>query len=764
MNNQFYESNAPAPWEQDPSDELSGDAFPILDYLQLLWFRKKLIIAITIFVGAVGWIQVNEIRSIYTASSKLMVGTPQSNVVNIEEVLTRDIWGDAVLGEIEVIKSRGLAAKVVERLNLVNYQEFNPRLRTPEKSFFDFLNYADPRLWIPVEWKQMLNEALGRETKTDPVEPPTEEELLESQKSAAASILLGKISVEEVEYASVITISVSSWDPKMAARIANDLPEAYILDQLEARFEATEKANIWLTEQLAELETTVAESERAVEIYREEYGLPEDRSGGLLDTQLSELNSQLIVARANAAEIDARLAQINRLQAGGGPGLETMTEVMSSPLIQQLRSQELEVTGRMSELSVEFGPKHPRMLQVRAELAEIREWIKAEIGNVKSGLENESDFARTKVRSLEASLREVQGLSSEQNKEAVQLRALEREAAANRTLFETFLGRFKETSSTQGMETSDARVISAAQAPGGPSYPDRNKQFTTFVLMGFLGACALVLGLHCLSPGMTSPERIQQALREFVIGLIPKISGRVALHDYVLKKPKSGPVEAINSLKFSLALSNPDIEVKAVQVTSSLPEEGKTSLALALARVVAASGKNVILVDGDLRRSSIVKKLKLKRGHKGLSDLVVADDQPLSDFIMRDERGQMDFMPIGTAEYANAGDIFSSHRMEHIVGQLKARYDMVVVDAPPVMAVTDARIIGRMMDKTLFVLRWQKTPRKVAQAALDQLRRADVDIAGVVLQQVDIDRYGRMSHGESGYYYQYGRYGKYYSG
>jgi capsular exopolysaccharide synthesis family protein len=693
-----------------------------------------------------------------------MLGVQQTQAVDIESVFKRDYWGDQVLAEMEVLRSRGLARKVVERLNLQNHEEFNPSLRVPEESLFDFLDYLDPRLWIPASWKQSLKEAMGRETVQDPVDPPTEEDIADRQVATATNILLGKLTVEEVEFAGVVIIKVSSWDKNMAARIANEIPEAYIVDQLESRFEATEKANAWLSDQLQDLEEKVAESERAVEIFREEHGLSETSGQGLLDAQISELNSQLIVARAGRAEIEARLDQINRMIQAGGRGVETLAEVHSSPMIQQLRSQELQATSRISELSVEFGPKHPRMLQAQAELLEVRERIEIEVRKVAAGLENEAEFARTRVASLENSLREAQGDFSIQNQESVQLRALGREAAANRALFETFLGRFKETSTGQGMDTSDARVLSQAEVPGGPSYPNRRQKLMTIILMGFFGACGLVLGLQFLSPGMRSPEQVQQTLGEYVIGVIPAITGRKDLHEYVLEKPQSGVVEAINSLKFSLALSDPDIEVKAVQITSSVPAEGKTSLALSLARVEAASGRNVLLVDGDLRRSSVVRKLGLKEGHKGLSDLVVAGDVDIADYIMRDEKGNMDFMPIGTAEYANAGDIFSSHRMEHIINELKSLYGLVVVDAPPVMAVADARIIGRLMDKTLFVVRWEKTPRKVAKVALDQLRQYGTDVAGIVLQQVDLQRYGRFGHGESGYYYHYRRYGKYYSG
>jgi len=763
MNQPTLTQNAMQNWERAAPEEQQGEPLPVFDYLQILWYRRKLIVAVTLFVALAGWVHVNQIRSIYTASATLMLGIQPAKVLDIDAAFSRDYYGDHILAEMEVLRSRGLARKVVERLNLQNYEEFNPGLREPEESLFDFLTYLDPRTWVPAGWKQSLKEAFGQETITDPPGPATPGDLEEQKLATATSIFLGKLAIEEVALAGVVIVRFSSWDRNLAARIANEIPEAYIIDQLESRFEATEKANTWLSEQLQELEAKVAQSERAVEIFREDRGLARTAGTGLLDTQLSELNSQLIVARAGRAEVQARLAQINRMLAAGGQGVETLTEVLSSSLVQQLRSLELQAASRISELSVEFGPKHPRMLQAQAELQEVRERIGDEIRKVAAGLENEAEFSSARVASLEASLREAQGASSEQDKEGVQLRALEREASANRALFETFLGRFKETSSTQSMATSDARVLSQAEVPGGPSYPNRKQKLLTIMLMGFLGGSALAFVLNLLNPGLRSPEAVQQALGVFVIGVIPLNPGKQGIHNYVLDKPKSGVVEALNSLKFSLALSNPDIQVKTVQVTSSVPAEGKTSLALALARVEAASGKKVILVDGDLRRSSIVRKLGLEPGHKGLSDLVVAGETGIDGFIMRDVPGNMDYMPIGTAEFANAGDIFSSHRMHHILEQLRDAYDLVIIDSPPVMAVTDARIIGRLVDKTLFVVRWGKTPAKVVRTALHQLQHYGTDLAGIVLQQVDLQRYGRFGYDSSGYYYHHGRYGKYYS-
>jgi len=762
-------------WEADEA----GQSFPLLDYVQLLWFRKKLILVITAFVSVYGYIQVNEIPDVYEASSTLLVGLPEAKIVNIDSIIDRNYESDTA-DEILILSSDVLSAKVVKRLNLINHPEFNPALRKPEESLFDFLRFLNPRTWIPDSWKKSIKEALGRETETNAPSPspvaaqvkaPSARALQEEDEKqqrlalTATKILQGKVSFQPMGDSQVIRITVSALDPKIAAAIANDFPEVFIVDQLEAKFEATQKANSWLTEQLAELETKVSESERAVIIYREEHGMAATDSTDILDAQLSELNSQLIIARAEKAEIDARLEQLQRLLQGGAQGAQTASEVMSSSLVQQLRTQEAQALSRASELAVEYGPKHPRLLQVQAEIVEIRERIHSEVERIVEGLQHEAEFAYTKVASLENSLRAARGETSEQDKEGIQLRSLEREAEANRALYETFLNRFKETSSTEGLEssTSNARVLSLSEVPGGPSYPDRNGLLQNYVLLGFFGACGLVLALQLLNPGMTNPEQVQHVLGQYVIGLIPIIPGKVMLHDYVLEKPNSSVIEALSSIKFALALSDPDHPVKAVQITSSVPEEGKTSLALSLARVVAAAGKKVIIVDGDLRRSSVGKKIGLAGAHKGLSDLVVAGDEDLSEFILRDEKGNMDYLPTGTAKYANATDIFSSHRMADIINLLKSRYDLVVVDTPPVMAVADARILGRVVDKTIFVVRWDKTPRKVAKAAVELLRRADVSIAGVVLQQVDLKRYSRVGYGDSGYYYHYGRYGKYYS-
>ena len=222
-------------------------------------------------------------------------------------------------------------------------------------------------------------------------------------------------------------------------------------------------------------------------------------------------------------------------------------------------------------------------------------------------------------------------------------------------------------------------------------------------------------------------------------------------------------MEAINSLKISLKLSDPDARIKAIQVTSSVPEEGKSSLILSLGVAMAKEGKKVLVIDADLRRSSLEKSLGLSEEGPGLTDFVLASTDEPGDFVVSHEESGMDFIRTGDAKYANATDIFSSNRMHSIIESLKQHYDFVLFDTPPIMAVADARVIGQIVDKTIFVVRWDKTPRKVARASIDLLRKGGTNPAGVVLQQVDLKRYGKLGYGDSGYYYHYSRYSNYYS-
>lgn len=672
-----------------------------------------------------------------------------------------DRWG-AVGSEIEILKSRSLAKKVINKLHLLDDEEFNPSLIEFTPGFFSYLN---PFNWFSDEFKSNVKEALGIEQLEDDElsEAEKEQEKQDRLLNTAVNIYLDKLTPVPVKNAtSIIKLSIESLNPKTAAKIANTHAETYIINQLEAKFEATQKATSWLNEQLADMRKKVEASEKAVEIYRSKHGLAKgSKGGGILAEQLSEINSQVIIARAERAQTEAQLRQINRMLKSGA-NLETAAEIMTSPMIQNLKSQEITLTRKVSEMSVEYGSKHPKMIAIKAEIKDLKGQIKIEIKKIIAGLKNQVEAARSRENSLRASLKSIQGQTGESGKEEVQLRALEREANANKALFEQFLNRFKETTSTQGMQEADAQVISEAEIPNWASYPNSRMMYMVTGVLALFAGFGVVFLLEMLNPGLRTPEQIEEILGVPAIGLIPLVEKEDPF-DYILEKPHSSFAEALNTLRVSLALSDPDKEVKAIQITSAVPEEGKSTLALCLARGAANSGQKVLLVDADLRRPTIEKKLGVSEKTKGLTNLIMSHDEGMTDYFFKDEDSELSVMPKGGAEYVSPTDIFISQRMEIIIEAMKKQFDLIIFDTPPVMAVADARALAAKVDKTVFTVRWDHTPRKVVKAALQHLANAEPNLAGVVLQKVDLKQYGTYGYGDSGHYYHYGKYGQYYS-
>ena len=674
-------------------------------------------------------------------------------MVDIEEVLSGGMKGDsAVIGEMEVIKSRELAHKIITHLHLDQYEEFNPKPKPP-----GFLDQFNPKNWIPETWKESLG--------TKALDTRTETEKQESQLNNLTNKFLSKVTVSQVKRSQVINIAVETQDPKLAAIIANEVADQYIVGQLQAKFDATKKATDWLNDQLGDLKQKLENSERAVENYRKNHNLVEVSKGtGVTQQQLSEINSQLISARAQRAEAEAKYQQVESITRNG-QDIDSVAEVLNSGLISSLRGQEAEVQRKYSEMLVEYGARHPKMIQMQAELADIKAKIDTEVKKIAAGLRHSLDVARARENSLASSLQQMESKTAGNSQAEVELRALEREATANKVLFETFLGRFKETASTQGIEQADARVISFAEVPLGASFPKKNLMITVSILGALFFAIFLAFVLEILNPGIRSPEQVSQLFNLTTLGIVPKtVNINIPVLQYLLEKPQSALAEALNTLRISLSLLNPDSDVKSVLISSALPSEGKSTLASLLSRHSAAAGKKVVLVDADLRRPTIAKMFDLDKKTLGLTDLLMNHTLTLTDVLVKDSATGLSILTRGHAAFLNPSDLFASQRMKALLEQLKQEFDLVIVDSAPIMAVPDSRILAGLVDKILFVVNWDTTPKKVVATALHIFAKdGHNNLAGIVLQKVNLEQYGRYGYGDSGYYYSYGRYKQYYT-
>ncbi len=319
-------AGVPAPLEPTPENSL-----PILEYAQLLWYRKWTIIAITVLAGLCGWVWVNQQTPVYRAQSTMLIGNSSLAGMTAETAWMAYYSRLQAPDEIAVMQSRSMAEGVVERLDLLSYPEFNSALRVPDEP--GLLDGFRPREWIPESWKETIKAALGSEPQKPQQDLAIERDREQRQFNSAVATLMRGLEISSVKETSIIAVGFRSTNPKISAIIANELPESYMISTLQAKYDATEKATKWLSTQLADLRQEVEDAEQAVEMYRSEYGLTDVGGTNLLSEQLSRLNSELIIARAERAEAEVHLRQTRQLAQQDEAGAEAALRLLDSDVL-----------------------------------------------------------------------------------------------------------------------------------------------------------------------------------------------------------------------------------------------------------------------------------------------------------------------------------------------------------------------------------------------------------------------------------------------
>jgi capsular exopolysaccharide synthesis family protein len=551
-------------------------------------------------------------------------------------------------------------------------------------------------------------------------------------------------------------------DPAKAAMIANAMADEYLVSQVEAKFQAAQRATDWLGKRIQELRGEVLEAEAKIIEYRSRNNLVDTDSSNPVTLQFFQMNSQLALAQAERAGAEARLGQARAMVNTEG-GVQAAALVLNSPVMADLRAQELQLIRKVSELSSDFGENHPQMVTTRGELSSVREKMQDEVQRIISDLSNEVAVARARERELQNNMASLQGDAANVELAGVELRDLTMQADANRELFATFLTRFHEIVEQQELQEADATIMSAASVPVGPSHP----KVTLVTMIGF--AVSLVMGVLLVFTverwdtgyGFRSADEIQSALGVRALALVPDLSRRetngASAEDYIVQKPNSAYAEALQRIRTSLFLADGERPPKTILITSSVPLEGKSAIASSLARQSARSGLKVILIDADLRRPRLHEVIGLAN-QNGLSEVLTGRVSPEAA-IKHDEKSGLDFLPAGVG-VVSPPDLFRSSTMRILLEEMGSYYDLVIIDSPPVGAVSDSLTLSGIVDKSLYVIRWEQTPRNVVLAGMRQMFEAGADIAGVVLSRVDVKKHARYGYADSGYYR--GSYSKYY--
>jgi exopolysaccharide transport family protein len=724
------------------------------DPLQLIaTFRRRLkVFGATVAIVLAGVIVFTlEQTPRYTASSYVMIDTRKRDVAKIDEVLSGlPADSSAVDTEVEILKSRSLAARVVQDMHLDKDPEFNHALIKPS-ALSAIL--STPRALFKSLAPQSAQSAASEKALAD-----------KKAQDRIVDALLKREKVTRQGLTYVISIDITSTNPAKAADIANTFANDYLLEQLEAKFDATKQASQWLNDRLGQLRTQVEQAESAVAAYRAQTGLMSAVGSNLTEQEVSNLNQQLALAQADEAQQEAKVRTARQQLAAGSNG-EDVGAALDSEVVKNLRNQYAEVSGKLADLQTRYGARHPEVLRTTKQLDDIRNQIQQEINRSISNLDAQAQVARQRASSIQASLNHARGTLAGNNAAAVRLNELERNAASVRTLYESFLNRFKETTTEQGMADSDARVVSKAKIPSDPSFPKMSLNLALGLIFGLLAGVGAILLAEALDSGVSTSEDIERFLGVASLGSVPLLSstqagskgGAQSPADIIVEKPLSAFAEAFRNLRTSIVYSRVDKAVRVIAITSSLPGEGKTTTAFCLGRAMAMSGSRTVVVDCDVRRRNI-NRLLGQEPTVGLME-VLAGKATLDQALALDSASGAWFLPLARSSFTPK-DLFGGQAMQNLLTELKSRFEFVILDTAPVLPVADTRSLAPQADVVVFLTQWRRTPRRAVQTAFELLRSVGADIAGVALTQVDVREQARYGYGDAGYYYR--AYRKYY--
>lgn len=722
--------------------ELSGgDGSDRLDLHKLIAaFRRRLgafFLALLNCVAIAMLITVNQTPT-YTATSRLMINAREQQVTPQEE------QGGAALSalpnaspvidsEVEVLGSRDLARKVAQNLRLDQDPQFNPALADKNPSFIDRI--------------------LGK-----PQPAPMERAAIDQ---AIVDRLLAGVSARRVGVTYAIDVSYKSDDPQKAARIADAFAKTYVADQLNSKASANREASELLGERLEELRQQAVSDAAAVQQYRIQNDLLSTSGASLTEQEISAYNQRVAEARVEAAADEARLRTARAQLASGSTG-EDLGEALNSGVIQSLRGQRVAVSTKVADMQGRYGARHPEILKAQRELADIDAQIQGEINRLISNLEAKAEVSRQRLASITGSLSTARSSLSQNNRAMVGLAELEQKAAASQALYESYLNRFKQTNAQEGTERPDARVISEARVPAKPSSPNMPLNIVFGAVIGIGAGLIAVIASEMLDSSLTTAEDVERRLgRRFLAGvpLLSSLKGGRGMSPTtaVIDKPNSAYAEAYRNLRASLKYATLNGPVTVVAITSALPQEGKTTASICLARSAALQGQRVVLIDCDNRRRELNKLVRTAANQPGLLE-VLAGQATLEEALVKDELTGAMILPLNNS-VAVGQDLMGGEAMDALLAKLRERFDLVVLDTSPVLPLADTRILATKVDVVVLVARWRKTSEHAVHAAIRALPVEGVTIAGVVLNRIHIGQQARFGHGDAAYYYrQYAQY------
>jgi succinoglycan biosynthesis transport protein ExoP len=717
---------------------LSSDSeLSLVHYLQILYRRRYIAVSafLVVFFGVTLY-TVTATR-IYQASTRILIERDTPNVVSFQEVLDQGAQTDDYYEtQYAILQGRGLARRTIEALGLWDHPLLNQQPGFSVRGLIMTPLNAMQRWFEPPR----------------PIEAPGAEET--ATQSRVIDRFLANLNVEAVRYSRLVDIAYRSSDPVMSAKIANALSEAYIKQSVEFTSTTTKEASNFLTQQLAEQRLKLEASEQALQAYRERTDSVslEDRQNVVVQ-RLADLNAA--VTRANTARIQKESAYNQVKTALDNPAaIDTVPLILSNPFVQQQKTELAMLQRQRAQLSEKLGPNHPDMIKVGVAIQNAEARIRAEVAQIVSSMRSDYEAAMAEERSLTATLNRQKGEAQVLSRTGIEYGALQRDADANRQMFESLLKRTQETGISEELKAGNIRIVDQAETPRGPISPNTFNNLLIALLGGLALAVGLAFAFEYGDDRIKNPDELKKSLGLPFLGMVPALFDKSITTPLINGNAPSIFGESFRSIRTNVLFSSADEGSRLVVVTSSAPGEGKTAVSTNLSLALAQAGHRVLLIDADMRKPRVHEVFSQPLA-PGLSNLLVGD-KPVSEAIRESPQQGMWLMAAGTYP-PNPAELLGSKKFRDLTVFLQQYFDWVIIDTPPVMAVTDAVIAANLAHGVLFVVGAEMTSRRVAQRAVEQLEMSQAKFLGAVLNRVDLEHnayyYSRYYRPEYGGYY-----------
>ena len=699
-----------------------------------LWFalrrRSRVMLIIFALCTAAAALLTSQMKDVYSASTRVLIDPKDGEIMQAGSGPTLRPDSTIMDTEVQLILSRDMMNKVVDELKLDADPEFNPRLTSKAS--------VAPAP-VPDTTSLTAGDTDGSVVVSDDagiVDPYSIDRML------AADSLQRSVTAFRDGLTFVISINAKSADPEKAALIANTLTSIYISGQLNNKVDETVRAGEWLQERLGVLREDVRTAESAVQEFRSAQGLVDAGGVSTIETKIASLTSQLLILQADLVEKRLRREEADRF-ANADAETAQRSDVITSALLTTLRSQRSDLSREFADISTQYSTLHPEYIRVKNQLDELELNIAAERRRILSSLNSDVQVAESRVTAVESELRSLNGQLNRNNRELIKQRELEREATASREIYEDLLTRAEQVTQSTQLQRADAHLVSAAEPPTEPSAPNHKLNIALGALIGLALAGFTAVLFEMFEKGVSSSEDVEQFIGLPLLTTVPGVPRKNwlkpatadQLSNYMLSKHRSAFTEAIRTIFHTLARSARREGALTVAFTSALPGEGKTTLTHCVAMLAATQSKRVLIIDGDLHRRTLSEAIA-PDAEAGLLE-VFQGKISATEVIRPLAESHLSILPVSKAP-ADPNVVVTREDCEKLFTELKAHYDLIVIDCPPALPVLEARVIGAAADVLVFAARWRKTHRKAVSKSIQLLNAEGANILGVAITRADL--------------------------